>query len=186
VAADRGRNGKARWVNRVLSTTLTGDTPAEMRLTFKLDKAAPKALEIELFGKRLLVTHHDDWTPKEVVAGYRSQNDVESGFRQLKDPHVVGFYPMFHWTDSKIRVHVFYCVLALAVAHLMRREAARAGLRLSVRELLDNLSGIEETILLYPTGNKGRPRAQRILTDTTPTRQRLSDLFGLNAYAPRR
>jgi hypothetical protein len=129
-----------------------------MRLSWKIDKAARKALETELFGKRLLVTDHDDWTVTEIVAGYRSQNDVESGFP-----------PMFHWTDSKIRVHVFYCVLALAVAHLMRREAHRAGLNLSVRELLANLAGIEETVLLYPTGNKGRPRAQRTLTDIDPT-----------------
>ena len=47
------------------------------------------------------------------MAGYRSQNGVESGFRQLKDPHVVSFAPMHHWTKQKIRVHVFYCVLAL-------------------------------------------------------------------------
>lgn len=186
VLAQIARITQARWVNRVLTTTLTGDTPAEMRLTFTIDKAARHALETELFGKRLLVTDHDDWTLAEVVAGYRSQNDVESGFRQLKDPHVVGFSPMFHWTDSKIRVHVFYCVLALAVAHLMRRQAQHAGLNLSVRELLDNLSGIEETVLLYPTGNKGRPRAQRILTDITPTQQHLFDLFGLATHAPRR
>jgi len=186
VLADITRITKARWVNRVMTTTVTGDTPAQMRLTFKIDKAARKALETELFGKRLLVTDHDHWTPSEVVAGYRSQNDVESGFRQLKDPHVVGFSPMFHWTDSKIRVHVFYCVLALAVAHLMRRQAQHAGLTLSVRELLDNLGGIQETVLLYPTGNKGRPRAQRILTDIDPTQQRLYDLFNLNTYAPRR
>ncbi len=139
-----------------------------------------------MFGKRLLVTDHDHWAISEVVAGYRSQNDVESGFRQLKDPHVVGFSPMFHWTDSKIRVHVFYCVLALAVAHLMRRQAQQAGLNLSVRELLATLHDIEETVMLYPTGDKGRPRAQRILTDTDPTQDRLYELFGLNAYAPRR
>jgi transposase len=186
VLADITAITKARWVNRVMTTTLTGDTPVQMRLTFKIDKAARKALETELFGKRLLVTDHDRWTPSEVVAGYRSQNEVESGFRQLKDPHVVGFSPMFHWTDSKIRVHLFYCVLALAVAHLMRRQAHHAGLNLSVRELLDNLGGIQETVLLYPTGNKGRPRAQRILTDTDPTQKRLFDLFGLDAYAPRR
>src|SRR5665648_974018 len=122
----------------------------------------------------------------EVVAAYRSQNDVESGFRQLKDPHVVGFSPMFHWTDPKIRVHIFYCVLALAVAHLMRREAHHAGMDLSVRDLLATLGGIEETILLYPTGNKGRPRAQRILTDTDPAQQQLFDLFSLDTYAPTR
>jgi transposase len=175
-----------RWVTRVLATELTGTTPATMRLTWHIDPAARKTLETEIFGKRLLVTDHDNWTTADVVAGYRSQNDVESGFRQLKDPHVVGFSPMFHWTDSKIRVHVFYCVLALAVAHLMRRQAHHGGLDLSVRELLTTLGGIQETVLLYPTGNKGRPRAQRILTDTDPTQKRLSDLFNLDKYAPRR
>jgi len=92
---------------------------------------------------------------------------------------------MFHWTDSKIRVHLFYCVLALAVAHLMRREAEQAGLHLSVRELLTELAGIQETVLLYP-GDRGRPRAQRILTDTNPVQHQLFDLFGLDTYAPRR
>jgi transposase len=177
---------RPRWVNQVLTTDLTGQTPAKMRLSWKIDSAARKALETEIFGKRLLVTDHDHWTITEVVAGYRSQNDVESGFRQLKDPHVVGFSPMFHWTDSKIRVHVFYCVLALAIAHLMRRQAHQAGLDLSVRELLTTLGGIEETVLIYPTGNKGRPRAQRILTDTDPTQKHLFELFGLDTYAPNR
>ena len=177
---------RPRWINRILTTTLTGQTPADLRLTWHIDPAARKALETELFGKRLLVTDHDDWTIPEVVTGYRSQNDVESGFRQLKDPHVVGFSPMFHWTDTKIRVHLFYCVLALAVAHLMRREAHHAGIDLSVRELLRTLGRIEETVLLYPTGNKGRPRAQRILTDQDPTQQRLFELFNLDTYAPRR
>jgi transposase len=175
-----------RWVTRVITTELTGTTPASMRLTWAIDDAARKTLETEIFGKRLLVTDQDHWTMPEVVAGYRSQNDVESGFRQLKDPHVVGFSPMFHWTEAKIRVHVFYCVLALAVAHLMRRQAHLAGLDLSVRELLTNLGGIQETVLLYPTGNKGRPRAQRILTDLDPTQKRLFELFGLDTYAPRR
>jgi transposase len=186
VLAEVARITHARWVGRVVSTDLVGETPAEMRLTWRIDEVARDALETEIFGKRLLVTDHDDWTVAEVVAGYRSQNDVESGFRQLKDPHVVGFSPMFHWTDPKIRVHVFYCVLALAVAHLMRREAHHAGMDLSVRELLTTLGGIEETVLLYPTGNKGRPRAQRILTDTDRDQKALFELFKLDAYAPRR
>ncbi|HUZ54617.1 MAG TPA: hypothetical protein VMU94_19090 [Streptosporangiaceae bacterium] len=33
--------------------------------------------------------------------------------RQLKDPRVVSFSPMRHWTEHNIRVHVFTCVLAL-------------------------------------------------------------------------
>ena len=77
-------------------------------------------------------------------------------------------------------------MLALAIAHLMRRQAAHAGLDLSVRELLDQLAGIQETVLLYHDGGKGRPRARRLLTDMSPTQQRLADLFNLHQYAPTR
>ncbi len=31
----------------------------------------------------------------------------------------ISFSPMFHWTDDKIRVHVFYCVDALGLAEYM-------------------------------------------------------------------
>ena len=42
---------------------------------------------------------------------------------------------MFHWTEHNIRVHVFTCVLALQIAHLLRLRARQAGLDLSVRAL---------------------------------------------------
>ena len=59
----------------------------------------------------------------------------------MKDAHVVSFSPMHHWTEHSIRVHVFTCVLALQLAHLMRHRARRAGLDLSVRDLLRQLAG---------------------------------------------
>jgi transposase len=176
-----------RWVSRVITWTLTGDSPAELRLTFRTDDAARAALEAELFGKRILFS---DKTPEQastaqIVAEYRSQEAVEGDFRQMKDPKVVSFSPMFHWTEQKIRVHVFYCVLALMVARLMTREAERAGMHMSVRVLLDQLSRIEETVLLYQ-GERGRPRARRMLTEMDPNQRRLYDLFGLATYAPTR
>jgi len=177
---------KPRWVSQVLTTTLTGQTPAELRLTFRTNTGARNRLEDKLFGKRILFTNRDDWPPADVVAAYRSQSEVESGFRQMKDPHVVSFGPMHHWTDSKIRVHVFYCVLALTIAHLMRRQAKDGGLDLSVRELLTTLAGIGETVLLYHDGGKGRPRARRMLTDMDPTQKRLAKLFDIDRYAPTR
>jgi transposase len=177
---------KPRWVAEVMAVTLTGDKPTDLRLSFTVDAAARKALETRLFGKRILFTNRDTWPAAEVVAAYRSQAGVESGFRQLKDPHVVSFSPMHHWTDQKIRVHVFYCVLALTIAYLMRRQADHAGLHLSVRELLNELSGIGETVLLYHAGGPGRPRAQRLLTDMNPTQRSLFNLFELDRYAPNR
>jgi transposase len=176
---------KPRWVADILTVTLTGEAPAQLRLSWHTDTKARKRLQDQLFGKRILFTNRD-WPVGEVVAAYRSQSDAEFGFRQLKDPRVVSFSPMHHWTDSKIRVHVFYCVLALGIAHLMRRHAELAGLHLSVRELLDKLAGIQETVLLHHDGGKGRPRVQRMLTDMTPTQQQLADLFDIHQYAPTR
>jgi len=172
------------WAARVISYQLTGDTPPQHRLSFQLDQAARHVLEQEVFGKRVLITNRDDWPVAEVIAGYRSQSEAEFSFRQLKDPHVVSFSPMHHWTDHNIRVHLFTCVLALQLAHLMRRHAAHNGLTMSVRDLLDTLAGIEETVLIYPSTG-GRPKARRMLTETTPTQDHLTEIFDLNRWAPR-
>jgi transposase len=185
VAAEIAKILGPRWLSRVISTELVGTTPAELRLTWRTDARAKKALATELFGKRVLFTDRDDWSITDVIAGYRSQAAVESDFRQMKDRRVVSFSPMFHWTDQKIRVHTFYCVLALTAARLMAREAEQAKMPMSVRDLLTQLAGIQETVLLYQ-GERGRPRARRMLTEVDPTQQRLYDLFGLEKYAPKR
>jgi transposase len=173
------------WVRRVITWQLAGGQPKDLRLTWHIDPQARAELEEEIFGKHVLITSHDDWTVPDVVAGYRSQSEAEFSFRQMKDTRVVSFSPMHHWTEHNIRVHVFTCVLALQLAHLMRLQAARAGLRMSVRELLRELGGIGETILLYH-GDRGRPRAHRMLTETTPVQDKLTATFGLARYAPRR
>lgn len=171
------------WTRRVIDWELTGDTPAAHRLTFEINEPARAALETETFGKRVLVTDRDTWPVADVVVAYRSQSEAEFSFRQLKDPHVVSFSPMHHWTDHNIRVHVFTCVLALQIAHLMRRHAEQHGLHLSVRELLDTLAGIQETVMIYPSTG-GRPKARRMLTETDPTQDRLIDIFDLDRWAP--
>jgi hypothetical protein len=174
-----------RWVARVIRTDLTGDTPATMRLSWRIDPHAQAALEEEIFGKRILVTDHDDWPLAQVIDAYRSQEELEAGFRQAKDTHVVSFAPIRHFTDHKIRVHLFTCVLALSLAHLMRRECTRAGLPLSVPAMLTELDGIGETVLLYQ-GERGRPRARHNITKMTPTQQHLYKIFNLATYAPHR
>jgi transposase len=171
------------WVRRVVRWDLSGGQPQDLRLSWHVDKQASAALEEEIFGKHVLITSHDDWPVPEVIAGYRSQSEAEFSFRQMKDPHVVSFSPMHHWTEHSIRVHMFTCVLALQVAHLMRLRTARAGLRMSVRELLRELAGIGETVLLYPSTG-GRPRARRMTTELTANQPELHRIFGLQRWAP--
>jgi len=178
VEAETASITRKPWVRRVITWQLSGERPKDLRLAWQIDQQARAALEEEIFGKHVLVTDHDDWPVAEVIAGYRSQSEAEFSFRQMKDPHVVSFSPMFHWTEHNIRVHVFTCVLALQIAHLMRRTAAQAGLRLSVRDLLAQLAGIGETVLIYPfTG--GRPKARRMTTELTGDQPELHEIFGL-------
>jgi transposase len=172
------------WVRRVIRWELSGDQPKDLRLTWHADPGARAALEEEIFGKHVLITDHDDWPVAEVIAGYRSQSEAEFSFRQLKDPHVVSFSPMHHWTDHNIRVHVFTCVLALQLAHLMRYRARQEGPDLSVRDLLGQLGGIEETVLVYPSTG-GRPKARRMTTELTGHQPRLYQIFGLARWAPK-
>ena len=172
------------WVRRVIRWQLTGDQPKDLRLTWHADPGARAALEEEIFGKHVLLTDHDDWPAAEVIAGYRSQSEAEFSFRQMKDPRVVSFSPMHHWTDHNIRVHVFTCVLALQLAHLMRYRARQEGLDLSVRELPGQLGGIEETVLVYPSTG-GRPKARRMTTELTGHQPRLYQIFGLARWAPK-
>jgi len=160
--------------------------PAQgLRLAWQADPQARAELEEEIVGKHVLVTSHDHWPVADVVAGYRSQSEAEFSFRQLKDRPVVSFSPTHHWTDHNIRVHVFTCVLALQLAHLMRYRARQHELRLSVRELLSQLAGIQETVLICPSTG-GRPRARRMTTELTGSQPQFYDIFSLDQWAPQK
>ena len=183
VEAEIGKITRDPWVRRVIAWQLAGEQPKDLRLAWDIDQNARAVLEEEIFGKHVLITDHDDWPAAEVIAGYRSQSEAEFSFRQMKDPRVVSFSPMFHWTEHNIRVHAFACVLALQIAHLLRLQAERAGLHMSVRELLTQLAGIGETVLIYPA-ERGRPKARRMLTETTAAQDKLIQVLQLNRHAP--
>ena len=172
-----------RWLTRVLRITFSGTTPKDMSLDFSLDQDARVALEDEIFGKRVLITDRLDWTTAEVVLAYRSQWEVEAGFRQLKNHDHIAVTPMFHWTDQKVTVHMFCCVAALMVLRLIEREVRRSGLSISIGEIMKELADLQETVLIYPSTG-GRPRARRMLTDMEATQEQLFQIFNLAAFAP--
>jgi hypothetical protein len=66
---------------------------------------------------------------------------------------------MLHWTDSKIQVHAFYCVLALLLTSLLQRELARKGESISINRMLEELAGIRETLIIYPAQARTAPVA---------------------------
>jgi len=156
----------------------------KLTLSFRTDPRAMERLVRTVLGKRILFTDNHDWTTQEIVLGYRSQYHVEKAFRQMKDRTFVSFRPIRHWTDQKVEVHAFYCVLALMLANLLRREVARRGIALTADALLAELGGIQEVLNLYPPEGPrgGRPRAERVLTERSPLQERVFRLLDLGRF----
>ena len=145
--------------------------------TYTIDHEALHRWGEQHWGKTILFTDHDDWSTAEIIAAYRDAWHVESTFRDLKHPLWIRWQPQFHWTDDKIRVHGLICVLAVTLAHLLRREYARAGLELSLPRLLQELTTIQEVAWLYPQSRHAEPQIS--LTDRTPRQQQLLDLLAI-------
>jgi transposase len=154
----------------------------KLQLHYRTDAHALEKLKAHTLGRRILFTDNHQWRTEEIILAYRSQHHVEAAFRTMKNPYFVGWEPLYHWTDQKIRVHALYCVMALTLAGLLHREARRAGLELSLEALCRELSAICEVINLYPSvsGKAGRLRAATTYTEETPTRRRLAEIYRLD------
>ena len=156
-----------------------------LELAFSTDHAALDRLCRVQLGKTILFTDNADWSDEEIVLAYRSQYHIEDAFKQMKHPHFLGWSPMFHWTDSKIRVHAFYCVLALMLTSVLQRQAWHQGEQLSINRLLEELGGIQETLVIYPRRQGQRQnRTATCLTRMNPLQQQLFSLLDLQRYAP--
>jgi transposase len=121
-----------------------------------------RRLHQHYFGLRVLITDRSDWTTAQIVEAYRGQSRVEAAFRDLKDPGMLSTRPQFHWTDQKLQVHAFMCVIAYLLVRLLwwraRRDANFAG---GARNLLAQLARIRECRIVEHTGRAGRPRVRQ-------------------------
>jgi len=152
-------------------------------LSHRFREEAWQQLQATRLGKTILFTDRDDWTDAEVVRGYRSQHHAEGAFRDLKDVKHLSLRPQRHWTDQKIRVHVFYCVLALLLCSLLRRELDRQGIRHSLPGLLDALGQIREVCVVYPAAEPaGEPTIQITMTEVTEEQHALYQALDLGRY----
>ncbi len=154
------------------------------RLRFQFREAEYRKLKSTFMGKTILFTDHGrDWTDEQIVLAYRAQHHVEADFRRLKDPRYLSFRPTFHWTDQKLRVHAFYCVLALMILNLLRRKLAQSGLVLSIVEMMKQLTETNEVTLLYPVPQRSRePFVQSRLSKMNDRQKQLASVLGLNRF----
>ncbi len=152
-------------------------------LRYRFDRTAFKRLQRRRLGKTLLFTDNDHWSDADIVTAYRGQHHVENAFRQMKDVHYVSFRPTHHWTDQKLQVHAFTCVLALMLCALLRCELARKGIHVSGRRMFATLDTIHEVQVLLSSG-RGRPRTRSTHSKLDPFAQKIFKALDLGRYLP--
>ena len=194
---DRGKKPTVTGVENRVKAILRGRHMADLfttqvsktrhglpRLRFQFRQAAYATLSSTLLGKTILFTDHgEDWSDEQIVLAYRAQHHVEADFRRLKNPYYLSFRPTFHWTDQKLRVHAFYCILALMILNLLRRQLAQSGLMLSTVEMMKQLTDIQEVTLLYPAPQRSQePLVRTELSKMSDRQKQVVSALGLDRY----
>jgi Transposase DDE domain len=125
------------------------------------------AWEETIDGMLMLETTDLEITSEEVVRRYKELAEVERGWRSLKSTLLLR--PVYHWTEKRIRAHIFICVLALQVERWMRRELKT----ISVPKAVDLLQRVKVGELEF-NGKK-----VRVPTRPTPEQKELLMSLGV-------
>ena len=183
------RNKIQRWLSssQFLEDLISWKLHSEnerWHLQFDFNHAAFQKLLTHRLGRTVLLTNRMDWTAEQVVNAYSGQQQVEQVFRGLKDGDWLGWGPMYHWTDSKIRIHAFYCMLGISLLKYIHKQSQSAWPGLTMEQMLDELRQIQQFVLLYPPqGEKGPQRAAVVRSKQTLPQQLLAKMLGLDDLA---
>jgi transposase len=179
---------KRRWLKDVI--TVEHDLAAGT-FEYRTDQDAIERIAEREWGKRIIFTGHHEWSDEAIIAAYRAQSKGENAFRQMKDVEFASYSPAFHWTDQKLKVHAFYCTLALMIVSLIERQIHHAGIEqdglpLGAKLAMRLLSEIDEVTLIHPPagGRQGRPRIHTTIAEMDDTQRQLYDTLALQPLAP--
>lgn len=128
-------------------------------LNFWVDEERFDFLKEQWLGRRIVITNRHQWSTEEIVSAYRGQANVENAFKKMKNPFHLAIRPQYHWTDQKIEVHGFICLLAfLMVMVAYKRAKEKVGFKGSTHTLLEKLSAIRLATFIESPAKKTKGR----------------------------
>jgi transposase len=93
-------------------------------------------------GKYLIQTDQPKMTAEDAVLHYKELNEVERGFRSLKNP--LGMRPIWHHVDRRVKAHIFVAALSFLIERMLERSLRDAGVNLSAQSALESLKTIRQ------------------------------------------
>lgn len=174
----------ADYMQHIFETAITEEEEeGHILLDFNFSTEKLEYVKERYLGKTLLFTDNHDWSTAKIISAYRSLYHVESTFKQMKDTTFLGFKPVHHWTDQKIRVHAFYCVLALRLCCLLKRILYKNGITISINKMLSLLSNIKQVITVYPKkGESKKDREVYSISKLSPEQKKIADILDVLKY----
>lgn len=139
-----------------------GKTSEGLGMEFRKNQYAVEGRQA-MFGKNMIVTDNTDWTTEEIIEASLSRWEVEDAFRQSKDEDLVGVQPIRHFTDSKIRCHLFCCVAALTYLRKLEKRLPEAGVARTASDVMEDMHHLHSVLSVT---DKGRKPVRRLETPT--------------------
>ncbi len=150
---------KGQFVKNVIDWSIQEASEGKFRLDFTINQEKLGEIE-EKLGMRILMTDRHDWSTVDIIKAYYGQSMIEHTFKNLKNPYHLALRPQYHWTDQKIKVHFFICVLGYLLAAIVWREArTKAQFKGTLDTLLDTLNNIRLATILEDTKTRGKIKA---------------------------
>jgi transposase len=172
----------AEWTRRdhlrkFLHVEIESHKDRALQLQWSWDQKEKRQIQRRYYGKTILFTDRDDWSSPQIVQAYRRLSRTEQLFR-LSKGRSGPWWPMYHWTDSKVRGHALYCHLALLLLAILQFQLRQAGLNWRADRCLKHLARIQETPVLYTNG-----AAERVLSHLDPEQEELDEVLAVTALA---
>jgi len=155
-------------------------------LTYSRDAGNFDKLQEEM-GLRIIMTDRHEWDSAAIICAYHGQSFIEGAFRNMKNPDHLALRPQYHWTDQKIAVHFFICVLGFLLATLVWRESTRkSSFCGSMDTLLDILNNIRLATMLEETTTPGPAKTTYKLEILDKQQQELVQALGIQNFHEKR
>lgn len=159
---------KGEQCDRVLHVTLLETGAGRFDLMWEIDQTHYRWLTDVYFGKRIIATCRDEWSEADILSAYQGQYHIERTFKQLKNPFHHAVTPQYHWTDQKIKVHTFICLIGLLLSQCLWKKAQDAKYRMNIETLLERLGEIRLAEIFTVRSMKDKPQKEERLEDMPP------------------
>lgn len=180
---------KGQFINGIIEWELkkTGkDKPGKFQLKFSINYEKLQAVEDRL-GFRIIMTNRHQWNTDAIIKTFHGQATIENAFKNLKNPNHLALKPQYHWTDQKIKVHYFICVLGYLLSTLIGRDIKlKLNLKCSLGSLLDILNNIRLGTLLEESKTSGKMKAIYKLEEMTKDENAIIEALQIKEYHNKR